>query len=91
MNRAEVLQGVIEGIEEVIGDEFSIDERTLLRQDLSVDSLDTVEITMEIEENLDITIPDDLPWMNPEKDITVGELADHLLVLVNEQTQTRTA
>ena len=42
--------------------------------DLGADSLDTVELVMELEEEFDINIPDE----SAEKIQTVGEAIDHI-------------
>ena len=42
--------------------------------DLGADSLDTVELVMELEEEFDINIPDDVA----EKIQTVGQAIDHI-------------
>ena len=42
--------------------------------DLGADSLDTVELVMELEEEFDITIPDDAA----EKIQTVGQAVEHI-------------
>ena len=43
-------------------------------EDLGADSLDTVELVMELEEEFDINIPDDAA----EKIQTVGQAIDHI-------------
>ena len=48
--------------------------------DLGADSLDTVELVMELEEEFDINIPDDIA----EKIQTVGQAIDHIEKAVQE-------
>ena len=78
-DRAEVLHDVKEIIAEQMAVQIDeIDENTALVEDLGCDSLDIVEISMEVEEHFDISIPDDAG----EKTRTVGELADGVLQLL---------
>ena len=54
---------VYEKIKELIVDQFGIDENNIKREssisdDLAADSLDIVELIMQIEETFDIQIPD---------------------------------
>ncbi len=59
-DRAEVLQGVVGVIAEQMGmDPQQIRETDLLEEDLGCDSLDIVEITMELEEHFGISVPDE--------------------------------
>ncbi|HQK64001.1 MAG TPA: acyl carrier protein [Candidatus Staskawiczbacteria bacterium] len=45
------------------------DEKSRIKDDLGADSLDAVELIMELEEEFDIDIPDD----DSEKVVTVGD------------------
>jgi acyl carrier protein len=54
--------------------------------DLGADSLDTVELVMELEEEFDINIPDDVA----EKIQTVGQAIDHIAKAV-ESTEASSA
>ena len=54
--------------------------------DLGADSLDTVELVMELEEEFDINIPDDVA----EKIQTVGQAIDHISKAV-ESTEASSA
>jgi len=45
--------------------------------DLGCDSLDVIEITMEVEEHFDVTVPDEAS----ERIDTVGQIADGVLEL----------
>ncbi len=57
-----------------------ITRETKLRGDLGVDSLDDVEILMQLEEELDVEIPDDEAEKflsgGGDLDVTVGQLID---------------
>lgn len=55
-------------------------------EDLGADSLDTVELVMELEEEFDINIPDDVA----EKIQTVGQAIDHISKAV-ESTEASSA
>ena len=61
-------------VKEIIVDKLGVDEAELTPEatftnDLGADSLDTVELIMELEKEFDITIPDD----QAEKIATVGD------------------
>jgi len=51
-----------------------INRNTAFIEDIGADSLDIVELIMELEEEFDITLPDD----QAEKIKTVGEAIDHI-------------
>ena len=51
-----------------------ITRQTTFQEDLALDSLDIVELVMELEEEFDINIPDD----QAEKIRTVGEAIDYI-------------
>ena len=55
-------------------DKEKITPETSFVNDLGADSLDTVELVMELEEEFDINIPDDVA----EKIQTVGQAIDHI-------------
>lgn len=64
---------------EIVAEELSVDKDKIRRettfiQDLGADSLDIVELIMALEEEFDISIPDDAA----EKITTVGEAIDHI-------------
>ena len=52
--------------------------------DLGADSLDTVELVMELEEEFDINIPDDAA----EKIQTVGQAVEHIEKACEEKSET---
>ncbi len=67
---ASVQERVIDIVAEQLGvDKEKITSETSFVNDLGADSLDTVELVMELEEEFDITIPDDAA----EKIQTVGQ------------------
>lgn len=67
---ASVAERVIDIVAEQLGvDKEKIKPETSFVNDLGADSLDTVELVMELEEEFDINIPDDAA----EKILTVGE------------------
>lgn len=55
----------------------TIAERHALVEDLGADSLDLVEINMEVEEHFDLTVPDEVY----EQIRTVGQIVDQVLAL----------
>lgn len=72
---ASVQERVIEIVAEQLGANKEIITRdTSFVNDLGADSLDTVELVMELEEEFEINIPDDAA----EKIQTVGQAIDHI-------------
>jgi acyl carrier protein len=72
---ASVAERVIDIVAEQLGvDKEKISPETSFVNDLGADSLDTVELVMELEEEFDINIPDDAA----EKIQTVGEAIDFI-------------
>ena len=72
---ASVPERVIDIVAEQLGvDKEKIKPETSFVNDLGADSLDTVELVMELEEEFDINIPDDAA----EKIQTVGEAIDFI-------------
>lgn len=69
-------QRVIDIVAEQLGvDKDKITRETSFVNDLGADSLDTVELVMELEEEFDIDIPDD----SADKIQTVGEAIDFII------------
>jgi acyl carrier protein len=67
---ASVMERVVDIVSEQLGvDKDKITAETSFVNDLGADSLDTVELVMELEEEFDINIPDDAA----EKIQTVGQ------------------
>jgi acyl carrier protein len=63
----------------IVADQLGVSKEQITRDtsfvnDLGADSLDTVELVMELEEEFDINIPDDVA----EKIQTVGQAIDHI-------------
>jgi acyl carrier protein len=72
---ASVAERVIDIVAEQLGvDREKIQPETSFVNDLGADSLDTVELVMELEEEFDINIPDDAA----EKIQTVGQAIDFI-------------
>jgi acyl carrier protein len=72
---ASVEERVIDIVAEQLGvSKDQITRETSFVNDLGADSLDTVELVMELEEEFDINIPDDAA----EKIQTVGQAVDHI-------------
>lgn len=72
---ASVLERVADIVAEQLGvDKDKISPETSFVNDLGADSLDTVELVMELEEEFDINIPDDAA----EKIQTVGQAVDYI-------------
>ena len=75
---------VIDIISEQMGTEKSdISRETSFINDLNADSLDTVELVMEFEDEFDISIPDE----EAEKIQTVGAAIDYILTVAQSKTQ----
>jgi acyl carrier protein len=72
---ASVKERVIDIVAEQLGvDKEKITLETSFVNDLGADSLDTVELVMELEEEFDINIPDDAA----EKIQTVGQAVEYI-------------
>jgi acyl carrier protein len=75
MKVASVQERVIDIVAEQLGvDKEKVTPETSFVNDLGADSLDTVELVMELEEEFDITIPDDAA----EKIQTVGQAVQYI-------------
>jgi acyl carrier protein len=57
------------------------DEATRIIQDLTFDSLDLIELMLNIESTLEIEIPDD-HFENFESEATIGQMADRVYALI---------
>ena len=76
MTEAEVEAKVIEIVAEQMGvEKGEVSRDTSFANDLNADSLDTVELVMEFEDEFDTSIPDD----QAEKIQTVGQATDYIL------------
>jgi acyl carrier protein len=70
---------VAERVIEIVADQLGVEKEKITREtsfvnDLGADSLDTVELVMELEEEFDINIPDDAA----EKIQTVGQAIEFI-------------
>ncbi len=75
-------QKVIEIISEQMGvDKSEITRETSFINDLNADSLDTVELVMEFEDEFDMSIPDE----EAEKIQTVGAAIDYIINVVQSK------
>lgn len=73
MTRAEVLQRIREHLAtELEVDPQRIEEDTRFKEDLEADSLDLVELVVELEDNYGVRIPD----QEAARIVTVGQAAD---------------
>jgi len=75
---------VIDIISEQMGaDKTEITRETSFINDLNADSLDTVELVMEFEDEFDMSIPDE----EAEKIQTVGAAIDHIVNVMQSRSQ----
>jgi acyl carrier protein len=75
---------VIEIVSEQMGvDKSGITRETSFINDLNADSLDTVELVMEFEDEFDMSIPDE----EAEKIQTVGAAIDYIVNIVKTKKQ----
>lgn len=75
---------VIDIISEQMGaDKSEITRETSFINDLNADSLDTVELVMEFEDEFDLSIPDE----EAEKIQTVGAAIDHIVNVIQARSQ----
>jgi len=78
----EVEQKVIDIVAEQMGvDKAEITRDTNFINDLNADSLDTVELVMEFEDEFEMSIPDE----EAEKIQTVGQAIDYIKNVINKQ------
>jgi len=75
-NRAEIL----EKVKDIVASHLEIEKDTITEdshfvKDLGADSLDTVELVMQLEEEFSVQIPDDVA----EKTTTIGAAVDNVL------------
>jgi len=82
INPKEVENKVIEIVSEQMGvDKSEIRRETSFINDLNADSLDTVELVMEFEDEFDTSIPDE----EAEKIQTVGAAIDYIVKVAKEK------
>ncbi len=73
--REEIQEKVVSIVSEQMGvDKKEITMETSFVRDLNADSLDTVELVMEFEDEFELSIPDD----EAEKIQTVGQAVEHI-------------
>ena len=81
---AAIEKKVIEIISEHMGaDKNEITRETSFINDLNADSLDTVELVMEFEDEFDMSIPDE----EAEKIQTVGAAVDYIINVAQSKSQ----
>jgi acyl carrier protein len=73
------MSSVEEQVINIVAEQLGVEKKNIKREsnfvnDLGADSLDTVELVMELEEEFDISIPEDAA----EKIQTVGEAIEHI-------------
>jgi len=76
----ETLRGVIMAQNSKITRTQLLNESTRLVQDLSLDSLDIIEVWLELESRLDTEIPDS-QFENFASEVTLGHVVDEVLKL----------
>ena len=82
VNPQDIENKVIDIISEQMGvDKAQITRETSFINDLNADSLDTVELVMEFEDEFDMSIPDE----EAEKIQTVGAAVDFIVKVANSQ------
>ena len=84
MDTQEIENKIIDIISEQMGaDKSEITRETSFINDLNADSLDTVELVMEFEDEFDMSIPDE----EAEKIQTVGAAIDYIINVVHSKSQ----
>jgi acyl carrier protein len=84
INVQEIENKVIDIISEQMGvDKSGITRETSFINDLNADSLDTVELVMEFEDEFDMSIPDE----EAEKIQTVGAAIDYIANIARSKSQ----
>ncbi len=73
---------------EIVSEQMGVDKSEISREtsfinDLNADSLDTVELVMEFEDEFDMSIPDE----EAEKIQTVGAAIDYIVDIVKNKAQ----
>jgi acyl carrier protein len=74
-----VADGIEDKVIEIVSDQMGVDKSEITREtsfvnDLNADSLDTVELVMEFEDEFELSIPDE----EAEKIQTVGQAIDYI-------------
>ncbi len=82
------VQAIEEKVKEIISEQMGTDKSEISREtsfinDLNADSLDTVELVMEFEDEFDMSIPDE----EAEKIQTVGAAIDYIVKVAQSKSQ----
>jgi acyl carrier protein len=86
---ADIDVGAIESkVTEIVSEQMGVDKSEITREtsfinDLNADSLDTVELVMEFEDEFDMSIPDE----EAEKIQTVGAAIDYIVNIIKNKNQ----
>jgi acyl carrier protein len=86
---ADIDVGAIESkVTEIVSEQMGVDKSEITREtsfinDLNADSLDTVELVMEFEDEFDMSIPDE----EAEKIQTVGSAIDYIVNIIKNKNQ----
>lgn len=80
------VQAIEAKVIEIVSEQMGVDKAEITREtsfinDLNADSLDTVELVMEFEDEFDMSIPDE----EAEKIQTVGAAIDYILKIAKEK------
>lgn len=80
------VQAVEAKVIEIVSEQMGVDKAEITREtsfinDLNADSLDTVELVMEFEDEFDMSIPDE----EAEKIQTVGAAIDYIVEIVKSK------
>lgn len=78
--------GIEEKVIDIVSDQMGVDKSEITREtsfvnDLNADSLDTVELVMEFEDEFELSIPDE----EAEKIQTVGQAIDYIKEHANKE------
>ena len=82
------VQAIETKVIEIVSEQMGVDKSEITREtsfinDLNADSLDTVELVMEFEDEFDMSIPDE----EAEKIQTVGAAIDYIVNIVKTKKQ----
>jgi len=82
------IQAIQKKVVEIISEQMGADKAEITREtsfinDLNADSLDTVELVMEFEDEFDLSIPDE----EAEKIQTVGAAIDYIATVAQSKSQ----
>ncbi|MFC1676708.1 acyl carrier protein [Planctomycetota bacterium] len=82
------MKAIEEKVTDIICEQMGVEKTEITREtsfinDLNADSLDTVELVMEFEDEFDVSIPDE----EAEKIQTVGAAVDYVAKVVQSKSQ----